>query len=78
MDPAQRVREFIEIMTEHDLAELEVEEPELRVRIRKNVPMQMPFMGVAPAQVQQPPGYYAALAPGNGTQEAAGESASRG
>jgi acetyl-CoA carboxylase biotin carboxyl carrier protein len=38
MDAVERVRQLIAIMADHDLAELEVEEGDLRVKIRKNVP----------------------------------------
>ena len=44
MDAVERVRRLIEIMTENDLAELEVEEADLRVKIRKNLPQ---FLGTA-------------------------------
>ncbi|MHC4480024.1 MAG: acetyl-CoA carboxylase biotin carboxyl carrier protein [Planctomycetota bacterium] len=39
MDAVERVRQLIEIMADHDLAELEVEEPDLKVRIRKGAPV---------------------------------------
>ena len=60
MDPVDRVRQLIQIMAENDLAELEVEEPDLRIRIRKNVPVQYlpPGINFAP---QSPPGYHPAL-----------------
>jgi acetyl-CoA carboxylase biotin carboxyl carrier protein len=62
MDVAARVRELIQIMSDHDLAELEVEEPDLRVRMRKNVPFQYPSVGAVSPHLQ-PPGYYTALQP---------------
>ena len=60
-DPVDRVRQLIEIMADNDLAELEVEEPELRVKIKKNVPVQYVPTGFPMAALQQPPGYYPAL-----------------
>jgi acetyl-CoA carboxylase biotin carboxyl carrier protein len=58
MDAVERVRQLIDIMSENDLAEIEVEEPDLRIKLRKNVPAQYmppgfgfaPYPGVAPAQ----------------------------
>jgi acetyl-CoA carboxylase biotin carboxyl carrier protein len=58
MDAVERVRQLIDIMSENDLAEIEVEEPDLRIKLRKNVPTQYvppgfgfaPYTGVAPAQ----------------------------
>jgi len=38
MDAVDKVRQLIEIMRENDLTELEMEQPELRVRIRKSDP----------------------------------------
>jgi len=61
MDAVERVRQLIDIMANNDLAELEVEEPEFRVKIKKNVPMQFMPPGMAYAGLQQPPGYYPAL-----------------
>jgi acetyl-CoA carboxylase biotin carboxyl carrier protein len=40
MDAVERVRQLLEIMADHELAELEVEEPDLRVRILKHLPAQ--------------------------------------
>jgi len=50
MDAVERVRQLIEIMTQNDLAEIEVEEPDLRVKIRKNLPIQYlpPGLNLAP------------------------------
>jgi len=61
MDAVQRVRELIQIMAEHDLAELEVEQPDLRIRITKHAPVQYVPPGMNWAQLQQPPGYQPAL-----------------
>ena len=36
MDVIEKIRQLVALMEEHDLAELEVEEPELRVKIRAN------------------------------------------
>jgi acetyl-CoA carboxylase biotin carboxyl carrier protein len=71
MEAVERVRELIQIMSEHDLAELEVEEPDLRVRIRKSVPMPYPPSAVNPAQLHHPPGYLPALQAAEGTREEA-------
>ncbi|HOX38040.1 MAG TPA: acetyl-CoA carboxylase biotin carboxyl carrier protein [Candidatus Brocadiia bacterium] len=35
MDPLDRVRQLIEIMKENDLVEIEVEEPDLKVRLKR-------------------------------------------
>ncbi len=66
MDTVEKVRQLIAIMAEHDLAELEVEEPDLRVKIRKNVPPQylppgMNYVQFQPAPVGQ--GFPPALQP---------------
>ncbi len=62
MEPVERIRELIRIMAEHDLAELEVEEPDLRVRIcRTRMPAPFPAGAMDPAQLQHPPGYHPAL-----------------
>ncbi|NLW49274.1 MAG: acetyl-CoA carboxylase biotin carboxyl carrier protein [Candidatus Brocadiaceae bacterium] len=54
MDAVERVRQLIEIMSSNDLAELEVDEPDLRIKLRRNVPI----------QYSPPPGLaYAALPP---------------
>ena len=37
MDVIEKIRQLVALMDENDLAELEVEEPELRVKIRTNV-----------------------------------------
>ncbi len=61
MDAVERVRQLIEIMTENDLAELEVEEADLRVKIRKNLPPQYLPPGLNLAQLQQAGGAAPAL-----------------
>lgn len=61
MDTVERVRQLIQIMAENDLAELEVEEPELRIRLRKNLPVQYVPPGLDYTQLQQPPGFRPAL-----------------
>lgn len=61
MEAVERIRELIQIMADHDLAEIEVEEPDLRVKIRKSVPVQYPPPGVSPHQLPQPPAYHPAL-----------------
>ncbi len=71
MEAAERIRQLIQIMADHDLAELEVEEPDLRVKIRKGAPVQQPTMAPNPAQLQQPPAHYPALqSPEETAQEA--------
>ena len=62
MDLIERIRQLISLMTENDLAELEVEQPELRVRIRSNsaVRLDAPSAGV-PAQLQALPAQQPAL-----------------
>jgi len=47
MDAVDRVRQLIEIMAQNDLAELEVEEGGLRVKIRKNTPAVYTAPGIA-------------------------------
>jgi acetyl-CoA carboxylase biotin carboxyl carrier protein len=42
MDILQRVKELIGIMTSNDLSELEVEQPEFKIRIRKTPPPAYP------------------------------------
>ena len=78
MDTAERVRQLIAIMAENDLAELEVEEPELRVRILKRAPMPYLPPGVNYTQLQPPlgtPGFPPALqTPGEGEQTSAASS----
>ena len=61
MDAVERVRQLIEIMTQNDLAEIEVEEPDLRVKIRKNLPIQYLPPGLNLAPVSHAPAYSAAL-----------------
>ncbi len=71
MDAVERVRKLIEIMAAHDLAELEVEEGDLRVKIRKNIPPQFPPVGFGLPHLQHVPGYHPALqSPGEATEEA--------
>jgi len=61
MEAVERIRELIQIMSDHDLAEIEVEEPDLRVKIRKSVPVQYPPPGANAHQLPQSPAYYPAL-----------------
>ena len=61
MDAVERVRQLIEIMTENDLAELEVEEADLRVKIRKHLPPEYLPPGMSLAQLQQSAGAAPAL-----------------
>ena len=61
MDAVERVRRLIEIMADHDLAELEVEEPDLRVKIVKSTPVHYLPPGLAFSQLHQPPGVHPAL-----------------
>ena len=59
MEVVERVRQLIEIMADNGLVELEVEEPELRIRLTKEHPQPtgaaVPF-GFNFAQLQAPPG----------------------
>jgi len=61
MDAVERVRQLIEMMAQNDLAEIEVEEPDLRVKIRKNVPVEYIPPGLNLAPLARPPVYPAAL-----------------
>lgn len=56
MDAVERVRQLIDIMARNDLAELEVEEPDLRIKMRKNVPVQYMPPGLAFPPMQAAPG----------------------
>jgi acetyl-CoA carboxylase biotin carboxyl carrier protein len=58
MDAVERVRQLLEIMADHDLAELEVEEPDLRVKIRKNLPTQYLPPGLNLADLPRAPGVH--------------------
>jgi len=51
----------VAMMNENDLAEVEVEEPEVRIKIRKNQPLQYIPPGFNTAQLQQPAAYHPAL-----------------
>ncbi len=59
MEVVERVRQLIEIMADNGLVELEVEEPELRIRLTKEHPQPagaaVPF-GFNFGQLQAPPG----------------------
>lgn len=63
VDAVERVRQLIEIMTRNDLAEIEVEEPDLRVKIRKNVPIPYLPPGLDLPPTSHVPVYAAALQP---------------
>ncbi len=80
MDTVEKVRQLIAIMAENDLAELEVEEPDLRVKIRKNVAVQylppgMNYAQFAPAPMGHgfPPALQASAEAGQGTAPATRE-----
>lgn len=62
MEVVERVRQLIEIMADSGLVELEVEEPELRIKITKQHPQpaMMPPFGLNLAQLQAAPGQLAA------------------
>ena len=78
MDTAERVRQLIAIMAENDLAELEVEEPELRVRILKSAPVTYLPPGLNYAQFQPPPGtpgFHPALQPPGQAEQTSAASA---
>ena len=61
MDVMERLRQLVAMMNENDLAEVEVEEPEVRIKIRKNQPLQYIPPGFNAAQLQQPLAYHPAL-----------------
>jgi acetyl-CoA carboxylase biotin carboxyl carrier protein len=75
MDAVERVRQLIDIMAKNDLAEIEVEEPDLRIKLRKNVPVQYAPPGLAFPPLQAAhgvPGVPPALqAPSEGDEQAA-------
>jgi acetyl-CoA carboxylase biotin carboxyl carrier protein len=52
MDAVERIRQLLEIMADHDLAELEVEEPDLKVKIRKSLSPQYLAPGLSLAHLQ--------------------------
>jgi acetyl-CoA carboxylase biotin carboxyl carrier protein len=63
MEAVERIRELLQIMAEHDLAELEVEEGDLHIKIVKQG-VQPPQYVPSPfnlSQLQHPPGYHPAL-----------------
>jgi len=69
MDAVDKVRQLIDIMAENDLAELELEEPDLRIKIRRTEP--------AAQYVSPPMPYHAVQAPGfQPVLEASAEAAS--
>jgi len=69
MDAVERVRQLIDIMAQNDLAEIEVEEPDLRIKLRKNVPVQYTPPGLAFPPLQAPHGAHPALqAPDEGEE----------
>jgi acetyl-CoA carboxylase biotin carboxyl carrier protein len=53
MDAVSKVRELIEIMASNDLTEIEVEQPELRIKIRKSDPPAQYVAPMAYPQMQQ-------------------------
>jgi len=70
MDVMERLRQLAELMNRYDLGELEVEEPEARIRIKKNQPIQYIPPGFNAVQFQQSPVAGGAL---QGPQGAAGQ-----
>jgi acetyl-CoA carboxylase biotin carboxyl carrier protein len=67
MDAVEQVRQLIEIMGKNDLEELEIEQPDLRVKIRKRTEKPAPQYfapGFGMHQVHATPGYHPALQPG--------------
>ena len=73
MEVVERVRQLIEIMADSGLVELEVEEPELRIKITKQHPQpaMMPPFGLNLTQLQAAPGQLAPPQPDAIEQEAA-------
>jgi acetyl-CoA carboxylase biotin carboxyl carrier protein len=69
MDIIVRVKELISIMTSNSLSELEVEEPDLKIRIRKTPPQMVvpPFMQAGPA-MHYPAAPQGALQSGSGAE----------
>jgi acetyl-CoA carboxylase biotin carboxyl carrier protein len=73
VDAVERVRQLIEIMAQNDLAELEVEQGDLRVKIRKNLPPVYGAPGYSLPMLAHSPIYPAALqAPAQALQSAPG------
>jgi len=68
MDVMERLRQLVAMMNENDLAEVEIEEPEVRIKIRKNQPFQYIPPGFNAAQLQQPAAYQPALYPPQGPE----------
>jgi len=62
MDITEKIRQLVALMEEKGLAELEVEEPELRVKIRTNVAFQQPTKHVVTTVPQVGPAAAAAQA----------------
>ncbi len=71
MEVVERVRQLIEVMADHDLAEIEVEEPDLRIKITKKQPPQTLAAPPYGYQLQMPqaPGYQPQLQPGQAPDE---------
>ena len=68
MDVIEKIRQLLSLMDEKKLTELEVEEPQLRVKIKANQPIQYAAPGIpaAPQQLgapQQPPAFQEASEP---------------
>ena len=61
MDVMERLRQLVAMMNENDLAEVEVEEPQLRIKVAKKQALQYIPPGFSAAQLQQLPGYHPAL-----------------
>jgi len=76
MDITEKIRQLVALMEEKGLAELEVEEPELRVKIRTNVAFQQPTKHVVttvPHDAPAAPAAQAAAAPQQTAEEKAAE-----
>ena len=77
MDAVERVRQLLDIMSQNDLAEIEVEEPDLRVKLRKNEPNRSLAAALPMGGPAQPGAYQPALQAAAEAQARAGAEAAR-
>jgi len=69
MDLMDRVAQLVEVMRENDLAEIEIQERDLRIKLRRSQPVQYLPAGVSPSFLQQGAAVHPALAPAEGAAE---------
>ena len=70
MDLMDKVAQFVEVMVKNDLAEVEIQEDNLRIRVRRKQAVHYVPAGVNPALLQQAAGMYPALGmPEEGAEE---------